>query len=423
MKVWKKTNLIFCLTLMGCLFFSRIPTASGFIPLVHPHQFPDVNISVQEALKRWNLLIHKVHAPSWKIGYRFSTKCSPEYREKSAEFEEMIATVLREWLQPLHGMQLPRPITDDFQFSLQADVHFDKLDDFSLPADFHFDKLDDLDVRRSVDLLITFHCMPGAPTAFIGTRLPPEINMRLGTNADLPLLSYVLSHELGHAFGLADTYLSKGDKSSGGLASTVGTQPSSSMAGVPPGVREDDKRGIVYLYKATHEGIVPEDCLFSDYVYEEETIGCRPKHPLIFEAKYGYWVAVFRLLDNDPTIDVNTQDPTGMTALHHAAALGGENVVERLLEHKDIDPSLRDKQGQTALDIAREANLTEIIALLQATTARQIVEDVNGDGSVNILDLVVVARNFGKQGNNKADVDGNRVVDIRDLVKVASLLQ
>ena len=410
MKVRKKTNLILHLTLIGCLFFSR--TASGFIPTVHPQQFPNVNISVQEALKSKDLLIHKVHEPSWKIGYRFSTQCPPEYREKSAEFEEMIATVLREWLQPLRDMQLPRPITDDFQFSLKED--------------FHFDKRDDLDVRRSVDLLITFSCLEGFSLAFVSD-ITPEIMMREGTNVDLRLLSSALSHELGHAFGLADTYLSahlrQGGKSSGGLDRTVGTQPSSEMAGLSLGVGEDDKRGIIWLYKASHEGIEPEDCLFPDYVYEEETSGCRPKHPLIFEAKYGYWLAVSYLLDQDPKIDVNTQDPSGMTALHHAVALGRENIVQRLLEHKDIDPSLRDNQGRTALDIAHEANLTEIIALLPADTHQQIIEDVNGDGSINILDVVMVATHFGKQGQSKADVDGNRVVDIRDLVKVASLLQ
>ena len=410
MKVRKKTNLILHLTLMGCLFFSR--TTSGFIPIAHPQQFPNVNISIQETLKFRDLLIHKVHEPSWKIGYRFSTKCPPEYREKSAEFEEMIATVLREWLQPLRDMQLSRPITDDFQFSLKED--------------FHFDKRDDLDVRRSVDLLITFSCLEGFSLAFVSD-ITPEVMMRRGTDVDLRLLSSALSHELGHAFGLADTYLSahlrQGGTSSGGLDRTVGTQPSSKMAALSPGVGEDDKRGIIWLYKASHEGIETKDCLFSDYVYEEETSGCRPKHPLIFEAKYGYWLAVSYLLDEDPTIDVNTQDPSGMTALHHAVALGRENVVERLLEHKEIDPSLRDKQGRTALDIAHEADLTEIIALLPVDTHQQVIEDVNADGSVNILDLVVVATNFGKQGKSKADVDGNRVVDIRDLVKVASLLQ
>ena len=412
MKVWKKMNLILHLTLMGCLFFNLTPVASGFIPLADPHQFPNINISIQEALNSRDLLIHKVHEPSWKIGYRFTNKCPPEYRENSAEFKAVIATVLREWLQPLHDMQLTRPITDDFQFSLMPD--------------FQFDKLDNLDWRRSVDLLITFQCAEGFSLAFISD-IPPEIMMRRGTDVDLPLLSSSLSHELGHAFGLADTYLSayirKGGRSTGGLDKTVGTQPSSMMASFSPNVGEDDKRGIIYLYKASHEGIETEDCLFSDYVYEKETYGCRPKHPLIFEAKYSHWLAVFHLLDEDPTIDVNTQDTTGMTALHHATALDREEVVERLLEHKDIDPSLRDKQGRTALDIARAADLTEIIALLQASTPPQVVEDVNGDGIINILDLVVVATHFGKQGKSKADVDGNQIVDIRDLVKVASLLQ
>ena len=46
--------------------------------------------------------------------------------------------------------------------------------------------------------------------------------------------------------------------------------------------------------------------------------------------------------------------------------------------------------------------------------------DVNGDGIVNILDLVLISANFGKTGQNPADVNGDGVVNIVDLVKVAS---
>ena len=46
-------------------------------------------------------------------------------------------------------------------------------------------------------------------------------------------------------------------------------------------------------------------------------------------------------------------------------------------------------------------------------------EDVNGDGIVNILDLVSVSANFGKTGQNIADVNGDGIVNIVDLVKVA----
>ena len=44
--------------------------------------------------------------------------------------------------------------------------------------------------------------------------------------------------------------------------------------------------------------------------------------------------------------------------------------------------------------------------------------DVNGDGEVNILDLTLVAQNFG-QANPQADVNGNGTVDIFDLISVA----
>ena len=45
--------------------------------------------------------------------------------------------------------------------------------------------------------------------------------------------------------------------------------------------------------------------------------------------------------------------------------------------------------------------------------------DVNGDGVVNIQDLVLVASRFGETGENAADVNGDGVVNIQDLVKVA----
>ena len=50
-----------------------------------------------------------------------------------------------------------------------------------------------------------------------------------------------------------------------------------------------------------------------------------------------------------------------------------------------------------------------------------ITGDVNGDGKVNILDLVLVAQQFGKDvpANSPADVTGDGVVNILDLVRVA----
>jgi len=46
--------------------------------------------------------------------------------------------------------------------------------------------------------------------------------------------------------------------------------------------------------------------------------------------------------------------------------------------------------------------------------------DVNGDGSVDILDLSYVAARFGDKDQSKADINRDGVVDIKDLITVAS---
>ena len=52
----------------------------------------------------------------------------------------------------------------------------------------------------------------------------------------------------------------------------------------------------------------------------------------------------------------------------------------------------------------------------------KVMGDVNGDGVVNIQDLVAVAANFGKDGQNDTDVNGDGVVNVKDLVLVAGVL-
>ncbi len=49
--------------------------------------------------------------------------------------------------------------------------------------------------------------------------------------------------------------------------------------------------------------------------------------------------------------------------------------------------------------------------------------DVNGDGVVDIYDLVVVAANFGQDAPNDADVNGDGIVNIADLIKVAGAIE
>ena len=56
------------------------------------------------------------------------------------------------------------------------------------------------------------------------------------------------------------------------------------------------------------------------------------------------------------------------------------------------------------------------------TVTIPVQSDVNGDGAIDISDLVYVGINFGATGEGlAADIDGNGVVDIFDLVRVARL--
>lgn len=52
----------------------------------------------------------------------------------------------------------------------------------------------------------------------------------------------------------------------------------------------------------------------------------------------------------------------------------------------------------------------------------RIPEDVNGDGIVNIQDLVMVAANLGETEQNTADVNGDGTVNVLDLTRVAGAL-
>ena len=49
--------------------------------------------------------------------------------------------------------------------------------------------------------------------------------------------------------------------------------------------------------------------------------------------------------------------------------------------------------------------------------------NVNHDGIVNILDLVIVASNFGQTGRNlQGDVNRDGIIDVFDLVRIAQYL-
>ena len=71
---------------------------------------------------------------------------------------------------------------------------------------------------------------------------------------------------------------------------------------------------------------------------------------------------------------------------------------------------------------ATAADITPSVLTFTATVleeAPHIAEDINGDGIVNIQDIVLVSSLFGQVGESRADVNGDGVVNIQDIVLVA----
>ena len=339
------------------VLFSITPAADGFIATDH-HLKPHLK-------RKLNNLIRRVHKDQWVIGYWYADNCRPRARNNGEAIEEAITQALNAWLQPVRDLNTGKPVVNDFRYVPNLVIKND--------ADLLF-----------YDLLIEFYCNFDKSHALVGPEehKPPLLIIHQGTDVN-PKFSFALLHEIGHSFGLGDTYprleleMEELRVSRGGLWGTIGHQPASIMCGLirliaPRSISQDDANGIVWLYKFYHENLPLEDCIFPDYELETSPDGCCPKSPLIFEIKHNNSESfALRVINEDRNTDVNATDEDGLTALHYAVEKEYPRLLERLLSHKDIDVNVRNAEGSTALFWAAKRKSYGIIERLLEQKQRE----------------------------------------------------
>ncbi len=132
----------------------------------------------------------------------------------------------------------------------------------------------------------------------------------------------------------------------------------------------------------------------------------------------------FQLTDGDGLhqaqllIPTTPDDPAQGTKLHRSQALDGKQSLTIAFSAVPVVSG----QEVTLQVIDVHGNIAKQTFSIGATGGVQVVGDINGDGVVNIQDLVLVANAFGQTGQQPADVNGDGIVNIADLVKVAGAI-
>lgn len=373
--------------------------------------FPQDNPHSWEILESFQLtkrtLIKKAHEKSWDIEYGFAPNCSKRNRKKyQPKVVEAINRAIKLWLAPVETVRKaimnaksssetivdyqkqPPELVGQFNIYEKKDLFplgesLGNKDSYTTFVPPPFPKEDrDIPsyadaVSKLPDLSVVFNCQKGR--AFMKPYLN-YINMyeeKKNSTVTIPKTKFsftTLLHEIGHAFGLADTYVDSRNKSRDHMTNTgvhpytVGNQPISVMSvayklefnsydDIKPTL--DDELGIHWFY--IHMNIAelnletcPPHYQSEAFVRDKEkgtqTLACRPQNPFLFAMlSKNHSTARYLLSDKKERalIDINARtNPLGFTALHYAVEYAPIELIEIILEtfSQEIDFTIAGKK-------------------------------------------------------------------------------
>lgn len=311
---------------------------------IHPTDTGTEKFSAEYSDDFWGeskRLIQAVHEREWTIAYTISPRCTKDKRPKDKVLEETISRVIQLWLDPIKKVaaKVNKNVAVELNYLKLAYKTTKTFDAYVKQLQKEQKSL----VENNAKLHILFNCLHKRSFVSSDAYKLPTVRIYLtqsgdkhwakqsGTIGNSSFSFGVLLHEMGHAFGLLDTY----PPHDGGQPASI---MSCSLVGNALG--EDDIKGIQWLYRYTHaKETIPKEnpCFFADYEQREgQKFGkCLPKHPLITLLKQakahdrlGKTEVAIRMLEkaeqaigNHLSFDVNkinAQDKDGNTALHLA---------------------------------------------------------------------------------------------------------
>lgn len=305
--------------------------------------------------RRYSLL-HKLSRDSLTIRYGFAPACRGKYSD--TQIQNDITRVMRLWLSALRDWsEGPEAIVDSFTY-LKGTAS-----DLLQSGRWAYRNLSGTEGNSDLD--IVFYCELGRSFIFY-TRNPPQIHMYDKAEDKYSLAT--LTHEVGHAFGLTDTYVEyertrtgrliegehrwRHNQSDCGSQRMIGCQPLSVMnvhvwliedSAIALG--KDDVAGLRWLYRYLVTG--EESCPLG-FISELTTKGCVPKDPLSFAMQQGDIDNTIELLA-ERGLPIDAQDEKGNTVLHYAAqraASHGGGFYGKGLS-AGADPDIENKEGIT----------------------------------------------------------------------------